>query len=266
MNYNQGTIDQIDEKLERELREHQRRIKIYIIIGVFFFLFLFRGTISFWLKFAIAIPSGYDSTRIDVTSEPVQINYSDAKKQLRQFEYKSLLNGNQIQIYPQAKYKISGLVVAYNKYFIFRNEFFDSAALYDIGLGWGKLGEKNFYNKYFESYSQKNELTGARVLFTRAKTRNLPVGMDYAKNHFSHSHIVPANRNIMAALLHIRKWDNVEIEGELVDMRYRNKSGREEYYSTSLSRDDGGARGDRGNGSCETIFVTKVKNGHFIYK
>lgn len=266
MNYKPVSVDNIDEKLERDLRKHQQKMKIYIMVGILVFLFMFKGTISFWLKFAIAIPSGYETTDIDVKPEPIQINYSDIKKQLRQFEYKSLINGHKIQMAPQAEYKISGLVVAHNSSFLIRNDFFDSAALYDIGLAWGELGDKKFYKKYFECYSQKNEMTGARVLWTKAKTRNLPITMDYANSHFSHSHIVPANRNIMAALIHIKTWDKVELEGELVDMNYTDKTNRTRHYQTSLSRTDMGSLGDRGNGSCETIYVTKVKNGHFIYK
>ena len=163
-----------------------------------------------------------------------------------------------------ASYKLSGLVVAYNNDFVFTNGFFDSAALYDLGAAWGQLGDKNFYNKYFKSYSQKNEIYGSRILWTEFK-KKAPVSRDYVDSHFSHSHIVPANRNVMAALLKIRNWDKIEIEGELIDMQFTSKSGYIQNYRTSMSRTDSDW-GDRGNGSCETVYVKKVKIGKFIYE
>ena len=76
---------------------------------------------------------------------------------------------------------------------------------------------------------------------------------------------MPANRNVMAALLKIRNWDKIEIEGELIDMQFTSKSGYIQNYRTSMSRTDSDW-GDRGNGSCETVYVKKVKIGKFIYE
>lgn len=259
MDYNTTEKEEIDIKLEREWSAQQKRKNLFFIIVIIVVLFFARGSILFWLKFSFAIPSGYETSVIDVSKDPIQINYSEKQKENRKFEYKSLINGHNIYMYPQAKYKIAGIAVAYNYSFFIRNEFFDSAALYDLGLSWGKIGDKKFYQKYFECYSQKNEMTGARVLWTKVKTREMPVTLDYINTHFSHSHLVPANRNIMAALLKIKRWDKVEIEGELVNMRYYTKN-KEMYTNTSLSRSDTGL------GACETIYVTKVKIGNTIYK
>lgn len=70
----------------------------------------------------------------------------------------------------------------------------------------------------------------------------------------------------MAALLKIKKWDKVEIEGILIDMEYVNKKGVKSYYKTSISRLDSNRNGDRDYGACETIYATKVKIGNRIYK
>ena len=47
---------------------------------------------------------------------------------------------------------------------------------------------------------------------------------------------------------------------------YVTPSGKKLLYKTSMSRTDTGSEGDRGNGSCETIYVTSVKIGNTIYK
>ena len=108
------------------------------------------------------------------------------------------------------------------------------------------------------------ERTGSRILNWSWRW-DTPYSQDYIMSHISHSHIVPANRNIMAAFLKIKEWDTVKIEGELIDMKYTTRTGRTINYSTSLSRTDSNET-SRGNGACETIYVTKVQIGNLIYK
>ena len=269
MDFHNLNYDELDKNLDKDLKEYNKKKLKYIILIALVLLFLFKGTILFWLKFSIAIPTRYESQDINVTMKPIQINYSDEKIANSKFLYKTLLDFNKkIEITPKAKYIISGMVVAYNYSFFNRSEFFDSAALYDIGIAWDKLADKNFYKKYFSCYSQKNEMTGSRILWTQAKTTNIPgfeKNFDFNKLPYSHTHIVPANRNIMAALLNINTWDKVELEGYLINMRY--VSHNIEYTSkSSMSRDDTAPYGDNGNGSCEQMYVTRVKIGHFVYE
>lgn len=262
--FDEKTTAQIEAKLHRDILANEDKILKNSIIIMLLLMFIFRGWIGYWLKFGIAIPSKVDNRPISTNADPVQINYTPEESKNKTFVFNSMINNNKITIIPMAKYKLSGLVVAYNNDFVFTNGFFDSAALYDLGAAWGKLGEKNFYNEYFKSYSAKNELYGSRILWTEFKKR-APVDINYAISHWSHSHIVPANRNIMAALLKIRTWDKVEIEGELIDMQFTNKNGYKQEYRTSMSRTDTDL-GDRGNGSCETVYVKKVKIGKYIYE
>lgn len=260
------TTPQIDARLYRDILDNEDKIIKICIIVFFILIFLFRGWIGYWLKFGIAIPTKFDNTPINTNIDPIQKNYTIEEQKNKTFIYKSLINDKQIKLIPQAHYQLSGLTVAYNYNFVFKQSFFDSAALYDLGSSWGKLGDRNFYDSYFSSYSAKTEITGSRVLWTEFKTRQRPVTIEYATSHWAHSHIIPANRNIMAALLKIKKWDNVQIEGELVDMEYTNPRGKIFEYYTSMSRTDTGSSGDRGNGSCELVYVTSVKIGNVIYQ
>ncbi len=259
------TTPEIDAKLAYDTLRHWETINKYAIIALFILIFIFRGFIWYWIRFGIALPSGYSKEIVTVWDEPKQINYTDEEKKEKTFVYTSLINNHKITIIPQASYELSGLTVAKNHDFLFISDFFDSAALFDLGASWGEIGDKNIYNKYFKSYSSKTELTGSRILWIRAKTRDLPYSNSYIISHFSHSHIVPANRNIMAALLKVKKCENIKIEGELIDMEYKNSRGRTKSYHTSMTRGDT-HEGDRGNGSCETVYVTKVQIGHKIYE
>lgn len=262
--FNYTTTAQIDARLYKDILEHEDNIEKTCIIIYLILLFIFRGWVWYWIKFGVAIPSSYETKPINITIDPIQKNYTKEEQEKRTFTYKSLINKNKIELIPQAHYKLSGSVVAYNHDFIFTDSFFDSAALYDLGASWGKLGNKDFYNKYFSSYSQKNEITGSRILWTEFKSLNRPVSIEYATSHWSHSHIVPANRNIMAAFLKLKEWDKIQIEGELVDMKYYRTGKLPLTYKTSLARS--GANDDRGNGTCETIYVTKIRVGNFVYK
>ena len=258
--YDYSDTASIDARLEADVLKHQKDVEKTFIVYLILVIVIFKGWFCYWLKFGIAVPSKFNAKPVDIQSEPIQINYTKKEKKNKMFLYQSFINKNKILIMPQAHYEMSGTTVAFNHSFVFTFSYFDSAALYDLGTAWGKMGNKRFYNKYYNSYSQKNELRGSRILWTQAKTNPPALPWEYSTSHFSHSHIVPANRNIMAALLKIKKWDRIKIEGDLVDMSYEDK-----HYHTSMSRNDSGY-GDRGNGSCETIYVTKVQIGRRVYE
>ena len=262
--FSDSTVADVEANLYYDTLRNKEKMQLYLIIGVIVIIFIFRGFIGYWLKFGVAIPSGVTQEKINVENDPIQINYTPEEQKAKTFTYKSLLNKHKIKIIPQAHYELSGLVVAYNHDFFFVNDFFDSAALYDLGASWGELGRKIIYKKYFKCYSQKNEITGSRILWTEWNY-NMPFTENYAISHWSHSHLVPANRNVMAALLKLKRWENVKIEGELIDMQYVNKRGLTENYHTSTVRNDP-PQGNRGNGSCETVYVKKVQIGNLIYQ
>jgi len=263
--FDELTTARIDAKLNRDVLAHEDKVIKIIIIVFFMLVFLFRGWISYWMKFGVAIPSGFSLNTVDVMQEPVQTDYTPEQQEEKTFIYKSLINDHKIKMIPQAHYELQGSVSAYNSTFILTDGFFESAALYDLGATWGKLSDKKFYNRYFKCYSDRTTVTGARTLYTKYKVYPPPLPEKYIHSHFSHSHIVPATRNVMAAMLKLKLWDKVKIEGELVDMEYVNPDGYYQYYKTSLSRTDSN-ESSRGYGACETIYVTSVQIGHSVYK
>lgn len=259
------TEAEIDLKLQADVELHNKKVKRNIIIAVILLLFLFRGTIIYWAKFGIAIPTRSTKEFIDVTKEPVQTNYTEEEKKKKKFVYHSLINKGTMEITPQAHYVISGKVIAYNHDFLFISKFFDSAALYDLGTAWGKLADKKLLKKYVKVYSEKVQLTGARRLNWSWRS-DIPYSEEYIISHLSHTHIIPANRNIMAAMLKFRDYQDFKLEGELVDMTAKDTRENKIYmYKTSLSRTDTD-RTSRGFGACETMYVTKVQIGNKVYE
>ncbi|MBQ8458903.1 hypothetical protein IJ541_02240 [bacterium] len=255
----------IDANLYHDILAHEDKVEKICIVILIVLIYVFRGWIGYWLNFGVAIPSGIDMTPINVSGNPIQTDYTNDEKVRKTFTYKSLINDHKMEIIPQAHYVLPGVAVAYNHDFLFISEFFDSAALYDLGTSWGKLADKETFKKYIKVYSQKVEMTGSRRLNWTWKP-DTPFDGYYINSHISHSHLIPANKNIMSALLKIKVWDKVEIEGELVDMKYK-KPGHPfpiEYH-TSLSRTDIDSS-SRGSGACETVYVTKVRIGNVVYK
>lgn len=259
------TDEEIDNKLQADVEIHNKKVKRNIIIAVIILLFLFRGSITYWIKFGIAIPSGYTSEAIDTSKNPVQTDYDEKKQQEKKFTYHSLINKGTMEVTPQAHYILSGKVIAYNHDFLFISKFFDSAALYDLGVAWGKLSDKKLLKKQIKVESHKIQLTGARRMYWSWRS-DIPYSEKYITSHLSHTHIIPANRNIMAAMLKLRLYQDVKLEGELVDMTSNDVRNHKIYtYKTSLSRSDTDNT-SRGFGSCETMYVTKVQIGNKIYK
>lgn len=262
--FNASTTADIDAKLHRDIIVHENNMVKVLAFIVIVLTIIFRGWVIYWLKFGIAIPTGIDYKPINIQQGPTQTNYEPEVQKQKTFVYRSLINNHQMTVIPQAHYVLPARAVAYNHDFLFISEFFDSAALYDLGASWGKLSDKRTFKKYIKVFSTKTEMTGSRTLHWNWNSQ-VPFTVDYINSHISHSHLIPANRNIMAALLQIKVWDIVEIEGELVDMIYEKPGYYPRHYHTSLSRSDTNDT-SRGNGACETVYVTKVKIGKKVYR
>lgn len=162
----------------------------------------------------------------------------------------------------QAKYTLSGIVVARNTNFwlrTFMQNDFDEVVPIDFGIAWGKLADKKLLSEHFKFKSFKT-LGEARVL--SYKWRGVyHLDSSYIHSHISHNHLIPANDNVAAALLKVKKWDKVKLEGYLVDMIFPN--GQTSY--TSLTRTDTNPT-SRGNGACETFYVEAIQIGKKYYK
>lgn len=258
------TTAKIDAKLNKDVLAHEDKLEKILILVFCLLLLMFKGWIGYWLRFGVAIPSKFTTSPVKIYSEPIQTDYTKEQIEQKTFTYVSLINNYNITLKPQAHYELSGSVAvkAYDSLFV--NKFFNSAALYDLGVTWGNLANRSFYTKYLKSYSDKT-YSGSRILYTRYKSYPAPVSDEYIQSHFSHSHIIPANRNVMAALLKLKNWDKVKIEGELVDVEYVTPSNYIYNYYTSLSRTDTNDS-SRGSGTSEIVYVTKVQIGHRIYK
>ncbi len=249
--FNNITTSKIDAKLYRDILEHKDKVEKICIIVFCLLLFIFRGWIGFWLKYGVAFPSGYVRTSINVTDEPIQTNYLAEQRKEKTFTYNSFINDYNVKLTPQAHYEVSGRVLGTNYRLLMVRGFFYSSAPFNIGIGWDKLADRKFYNEYYDTYIGNS-------IYPRDKTYSSPLTREYLTTHFTHSYVLPASRNVFAALLKLTPKDNVKLEGELVDMAYKDITGYTYNYKTRLSRTN--------TSDPELFYVTSVQIGHYIYK
>lgn len=235
--------------------------KFSLIVFILICINSILGDIIFRAQYSFPKITEVTDNIISVKNEPYQNDISQ-KEFIKVYgeKYKYLLE-------PQAEYSISGLVVAKNSNFWFRDimrSTFDDVCLIDFGIVWGDLAtDKNRLYKHMKFKSTKT-LGQARSLNWRTKPpyNDVPWGTDYMSSHLAHTHMIPANANIMGALLKIKKNDYIKLDGYLVDIYKENG---DIVAKTSLSRYDNNAT-SRGYGACEDMYVKSIQIGNKIYR
>ena len=84
----------------------------------------------------------------------------------------------------------------------------------------------------------------------------------YVNQHFSHTHVIPSNKNVMRALNFARIGQNIQIDGYLVDIF---DSSKKRFVMTSLSNSDSN-ESSRSGGACEVMYVMSVQIGNKVFE
>lgn len=209
-----------------------RLFKIILIISIIIAVY----------KWYDAIPyvKGNTSNAIITANDPIQLptNAKDFIFRTKIYTY---------TIIPLAYYKISGIVVARNSLFSGEE---GAIGPVDLGMIWGNIAVDNF-DKYitFES--------SGRWLTPHLETIDAPYPFvwGYVKVHASHTHVIPANKNVLNAINSLNKKQKASLEGYLVKVMRTDGW----LWQSSLSREDWGAH------SCEVMYVMKVQIDDKLY-
>lgn len=156
---------------------------------------------------------------------------------------------------PRAVYEISGLFIGKNTNFGMRkfNGIFDRISPLDIAIAWGDNANKQFIEKNYIISMEKDFTDGGRFLYLDATAGSNASSYDL---NYANTHVIPANSNILNALMGTELYDEIDLTGLLVDVEINGKI----KYETSLSRYD------EGDGACEILYVTAVRINNKIYK
>ncbi len=142
------------------------------------------------------------------------------------------------------RYAASSTIYFFGRVLSIKNYIMDDKAEiapYDLATGWLDMSKIGLIRNL--RFSQ-----GDRKLFTDPWDTWAPNDPRVSMN-FANMHIIPANKEILETLATIEKYDVVELEGYLVDVRGLHKE-----YVWNSSR----TRADIGRGSSEIIYVTKL--------
>lgn len=223
-----------------EFNENDKK-QFNIIAGVFIIL---ASLIVFLSK-----DEGYkpEKAAIPVLYEPQQMNLPP--------EYKLTLTGQRnvknqdVFIYAQAFYKIHCRVMHIMPYYTGVS---GGLAPVDFAVVWGELIKK-------ENYEQIEFRQSGRWAYFKPKNKSL-YDREFIYKHFSNMHVIPADSIVLAGLKSVRKYDEIYMEGYLVNIESFKNGQRSMTWNSSLSRDD------TGNDACEVMFVTKIitKDGEFV--
>jgi hypothetical protein len=183
-----------------------------------------------------------DPEPIRITAQPEQYQTEDTEPvALRSDDYHLTLE-------LKAEYLLQGVVLGIKRYR------FDRGALlapYDIAVAWHQLTLSGLHRQLKWSQS-------GRWYFWRYG-EDFPFDNTFVAKNSANSHLIPATENIKRALGRVRKGEHIALEGYLVQVSGLYK-GEEFTWNSSLSRDD------EGDGSCEVIYVTKVRFGGLRYE
>ena len=139
---------------------------------------------------------------------------------------------------PRADYEITARVLSREDYH------FDALAELipeDLALGWGPMSD----NRVLAAFDISQ---GARF-YTWQPHGALPIAREAVISHSANTHVIPASREVRAALARLRVGEVVRLTGELVDGRRDDGA----WIHTSLTRNDSGA------GACEVMLVASVE-------
>lgn len=263
--FSEKTEEEIEREAEEAWREHVNQTIIKFSIITLICLFFFHDILLFWVKFGIPYKAPQKAETVvtfnidnDIPWERIKLENENPAFEV----YKTLEQNEPVFIKKKAKFSITANLAAKN-YLFWGNympggkRIFQSTALIDLGLTWGKLSKPNVSDLYF-FYCTKDTI--GRSFLTKLKwtTKILPLPWLYVEDHMLMVHSVPANKNVMHGLLLARKNKPVKIDGYLIDIKDDNdKILYAELPKRSLSK---------GLGKSKTVLIEQVQIGNKIYR
>jgi len=182
-----------------------------------------------------------DPTPIEVRGDPGQRPVSDPRP------IHLSRDGWEWTITPRAEYILQGVVVGRERY---RFDFNATLSPCDLAVAWGPLLDQ-------EGFPDLEFRQGGRWYFWRAG-RARPVDGGLVGRFSSNTHVVPARPSLGRIACGVRVGERVALAGDLVDIDGR-RGDRRFNWPSSLSRED------LGDGSCEVLYLRRIKVAGRVY-
>jgi hypothetical protein len=187
-------------------------------------------------------PTGEDTSPIDVSLPPEQTAIPGPDP------IRLEAGGYEFTITPLAHYVLRGVVVSRESYHTGWNA---SLSLCDVAVVWGELAVGDGWRKLAWSQS-------GRWYYWRWHGEQ-PFTNAVVATNSSNTHVIPASPNLAAAAKSLAPGDIAELAGDLV--RIDGRRGQEKvWWASSLSRSD------TGDGSCELLYLRRLRVNGKVYK
>lgn len=149
---------------------------------------------------------------------------------------------------PKARYTLRGIVLSRSGY---SYDAMAKLAPCDVAMCWGELVKGRQYAQLKWSQSMRWYWWKYGEGFGHDET--------WVARWSSNSHIIPADENLERAAKSLKEGQPAELEGDLVFVNW-TAGGETRWWRSSLTRDD------QGNGSCEILYLRRVKQGGKVYE
>ena len=187
-------------------------------------------------------PTRVDEIGVVVSGEPAQAPADDLQP------LRLSLGGTDFLLTPRARYVLRGVVLGRERY---RVGWQAKLAPYDVAMAWGPLAQNMRFREL--DWFQEN-----RWYFWRYG-RGFPHDNVFVYRHSSNTHVIPASESVARAIGALKYGVNAELAGILVDVG-AERGGARYFWHTSLSR------GDTGDGSCELLYLARLKVGREVWE
>lgn len=184
----------------------------------------------------------YDDKPIGILKDPVQEAVDNPMGiQIEKGGWKFTLT-------PKAEYTLRGILLHRESYHTRWNSKLSPC---DVAIAWGPLAMNGLWKEVHWSQS-------GRWYWWRYGS-DFNYDNAFIARYSSNNHIIPATDNVKRALSQLKKGRKVELKGLLVYVEGK-KGERKVWWHSSLSRTD------RGNGSCEVLYLHRIKVNGAIYE
>lgn len=150
-----------------------------------------------------------------------------------------------IPVTAKARWRIAARVLSRERYY--RGWRADVSPV-DLALGWGALSDPAV-DRYIDWHQ------GDRWYFWQWSAGS-PYQNDAIRRQSANVHVVPGSDNLRRAVLALEPDDVVQLKGWLVNLQGPERDG----WNTSLTRTD------KGNHSCEIMYVTELADSQHLYR
>lgn len=179
--------------------------------------------------------TGFDASPVDVEGPPRQ----GAIEARRRWTMKT--GGFDVVVTAKASYVLGGLVLGRENYHGGWNAALSPC---DVAMAWGDLVKDGLYRQLHWSQSGR--------WYWWEYGEGWAHDNVFVVRNSSNTHIIPADANLARAAKSLHRGDIAEISGQLVDIDGSRGEG-EVHWHSSMSRTD------EGDGSCEVLYLTRVR-------